>query len=67
MTESSVQREDIHRVKTTECLLRNGAALEASRAAGNRAKDQSCPRLLDRMSPQSLGAMGFQRLVFATG
>lgn len=58
MTESSVQPEDIHRVKTAECLQRNGAAVQASCAAGNRAKEQSCPSLSDQiMSSQSLGVV----------
>lgn len=68
MTESSVQPEDIHHVKTAECLLRNAAAVEASCGAGSRAKGQSCTSLLDQiMLPQSPGAMGFQRLVLAVG
>lgn len=68
MTESSVQPEDIHRVETAECLLRNAAAVAALCGAGSRAKEQSCTSLLDqKMLPQSPGAMGFQRLVLAVG
>lgn len=60
--------EDIHRVKTAECLLRDAAAVEASCGAGNRAKEQGRTSLLDQvMSPQSPEAMGFQCLVFAVG